>query len=149
MSVPSTSEQLDDAPALAESLRPLLHRLLRLLRHESGDLGVSPLQSLLLVAIIEQPGIGVGELARLERVRGPTISGHLKAMAEAGLVSRSAPDPDDRRRVGLVATEKGQSLIKAMKRRRTDWLAQKLARLSPKARRAIRNAIGPLSEIGR
>jgi DNA-binding MarR family transcriptional regulator len=149
MNAPSPSEQRDDAPALAESLRPLLHRLLRLLRRESGDLGVSPLQSLLLIAIIEQPGIGTGELARLEKLRGPTISGHLKAMVESGLVSRSAPDPNDRRRVGLIATEKGRNLMKAMKRRRTDWLAQKLARLSPKARRAIRNAIGPLSEIGR
>jgi DNA-binding MarR family transcriptional regulator len=70
-------------------------------------------------------------------------------MAEAGLVSRSAPEPNDRRRVGLIATEKGQNLMKAMRRRRTDWLAQKLARLSPKARRAIRTAIGPLGEIGR
>jgi DNA-binding MarR family transcriptional regulator len=149
MGLSSTSADLDDAPALAESLRPVLHRLLRRLRREGGDPGVSPLQGLLLVAIIEQPGIGVGELARLENVRGPTISGHLKVMAEAGLVSRRAPDPNDRRRVGLVATEKGRSLIKAMKRRRTDWLAQQLAGLSPKARRAIRDAIGPLSEICR
>jgi DNA-binding MarR family transcriptional regulator len=79
--------------------------------------------------------------ARLAKVRG--------AMTEAGLMSRSAPDPNDRRRVGLIATQKGQNLMKAMKRRRTDWLAQKLAGLSPKARPAIRNAIGPLSEIGR
>jgi DNA-binding MarR family transcriptional regulator len=143
------SEGLDDASALADTLRPLLHRLLRLLRRESGDLGVSPLQSLLLVTIIERPGIGVSELARLEKLRGPTVSGHIKAMEEAGLVSRSVPNPDDRRRIGLIATKEGHGLIQAMKRRRTDWLAQQLTRLSPQAQRAIRNAIGPLNEIGR
>ncbi|WP_457831324.1 MarR family transcriptional regulator, partial [Staphylococcus aureus] len=76
---------------LAEALRPVLRRLLRSLRRESRDLGASPLQSLLLVAIVEQPGIGVGELARQENLRGPTISGHIKTLQSAGLVARTPP----------------------------------------------------------
>ncbi|MGL4290592.1 MAG: MarR family winged helix-turn-helix transcriptional regulator [Phreatobacter sp.] len=139
----------DDVQVLAEALRPVLRRLLRSLRRESRDLGASPLQSLLLVAIVEQPGIGVGELARQENLRGPTISGHIKTLQSAGLVARTPPDPDDRRRVGLVATPKGHEVIAAMRRRRTDWLAQRLAGLSPEARLAIRAALEPLSEIGR
>jgi len=142
------SDDLDDAAALAEALRPVLHRLIRQLRREGGDFGVSPLQGQLLVAIIKHPGIGTAELARQEQVRGPTISGHVKAMEAAGLVARTAPAADDRRRIGLVATEKGRGIIKNMKRRRTDWLAQKLGGLPRDARRAIRDAIGPLSEIG-
>ena len=138
-----------DASALAADLRPLLHRLAREIRRESDDLGASPLHGLLLAAILKQPGIGVGELARLERVRGPTISGHVKTLREAGLLARAAQDPADRRRVGLVATDKGRALIDAIRRRRTDWLAEKLAALSPQARQAIRAAIAPLSEIGR
>jgi len=138
---------LNAAMALAEELRPVLHRLFRQLRRESHDVGVSPLQSLLLLAILDQPGIGVGELARLENLRGPTISGHVKAMESAGLVERAAPDPDDRRRIGLVATKKAREVIDAIKRSRTDWLAQQLAALPPEARQAIHDAIGPLSEI--
>ncbi|MEF0940179.1 MarR family winged helix-turn-helix transcriptional regulator [Rhizobium sp. BR 362] len=139
---------LEEAMVLAEALRPALHRLYRQLRRETEEPGISPLQALLLVAILQQPGIGVAELARLEKLRGPTISGHIKAMEREGLVTRSAPDPEDRRRSGLIATEKGRVLIQGIKQRRTDWLAFELAKLSPEARAAIRAAIGPLGEIG-
>ncbi len=139
---------LEEAHALAEALRPALHRLYRQLRRESDDPGLSPLHALLLVTVMRQPGIGVAELARLEKLRGPTISGHIKAMERDGLVMRSEPDPNDRRRNGLIATEKGQRLILSMKRKRTDWLASKLATLSPDQRAAIRAAIAPLEEIG-
>ncbi|NLR98814.1 MarR family transcriptional regulator [Rhizobium sp. P38BS-XIX] len=139
---------LDEAHALAEALRPALHRLYRQLRRESDDPGLSPLHALLLAAILRQPGIGVAELARMEKLRGPTISGHVKAMERGGLITRAEPDPNDRRRNGLVATEKGQDIIRSMKQKRTDWLASELAKLSPDERAAIRAAVGPLAEIG-
>jgi DNA-binding MarR family transcriptional regulator len=140
-------EEMEDAMALAEELRPVLHRLYRQLRRESDDPAISPLQTLLLVAIIRQPGIGVAELARLENLRGPTISGHIKTMEQAGYVTRSAPDPSDGRRNGLLATSAGIALVKAIKRRRTDWLAFELVKLSSGDRKAIRAALGPLGEI--
>lgn len=139
---------IEEAYALAEVLRPALHRLHRQLRRESDEAGLSPLHALLLVAIMRQPGIGVAELARMEKLRGPTISGHVKAMERDGLIARSEPDPSDRRRNGLVATEKGEDTIRSLKRRRTDWLASELAKLSPQQRDAIRAAIEPLMEIG-
>jgi DNA-binding MarR family transcriptional regulator len=140
---------MEDAVALAEELRLVLHRLYRQLRRESDDPNISPLQALLLVAIIRQPGIGVAELARMEKLRGPTISGHIKSMEQAGYVTRSAPDPKDGRRSGLVATAEGLALIDTIKRRRTDWLVFELAKLSPSERMAIRGAIGPLGDIGK
>src|SRR5580698_1087817 len=94
------SNASEDSTTLADELRSALQRLLRQLRRQAyePDLGVSPLQNLLLTAIIEHHGIGVGDLARLENLRGPTISGRVKAMEAAGLVTRTAPDPKDRRR---------------------------------------------------
>jgi DNA-binding MarR family transcriptional regulator len=149
MTVSAASKTPDDSLALADALRPALYRLYRQLRRQSeeADLGVSPLRNLLLAALIEHPGIGVGDLARMERLRGPTISGHIKAMEAAGLVMRMAPDADDRRRTGLAVTNKGRDVIEALKLRRRDWLAHQLARLSPSDRQAIHDAIGPLSEI--
>jgi DNA-binding MarR family transcriptional regulator len=140
----------DDSLALADALRPALHRLYRQLRRQSDapDLGVSPLQNLLLAALVKHPGIGIGDLARLEKLQGPTISGHVKALEAAGLVTRIAPDSDDRRRTGLAVTDKGRTILEALRLRRRDWLAQQLARLSPGGRRAIRDAVGPLSELG-
>lgn len=141
-------QPLEEITALAEALRPALHRLYRQLRREIDDPGISPLQALLLLAIMRQPGIGVAALARLEKLRSPTISGHVKVMEREGLLARAAPDPQDRRRNGLIATDKGRGIIQDMKKKRTDWLAFELAKLSPEARAAIGAAIGPLGEIG-
>jgi DNA-binding MarR family transcriptional regulator len=90
----------------------------------------------------------VGELAQRERLRSPTISGHIKTLATAGLVARSAAASGDKRRVGLVVTAKGRSMIETLRRRRIDSLALALARLSNESREAIRHAITALNEIG-
>jgi DNA-binding MarR family transcriptional regulator len=146
-----TDDFHEQAAALADELRPALHRLHRQLRRNSGgdpSRTVSPLQNLLLAAIVEQPGMGVGELARIEKLRGPTISGHIKSMVAAGLVARKPPDSEDRRRIGLLATAKGRASLEASRRRKRDWLAGRLANLSPASRRAIQRAIAALNEIG-
>lgn len=136
-----------DAASLAEALRPVLHRLLRWLRRESNGSGVSPLHLLLLTTIRQNPGIGVGELARIERLRGPTISGQVKSLESLGLVARGAPDPEDRRRVGFHVTERGAETLAATRRSRTDWLAARLAELPGGAREAIRAALPALDGI--
>jgi len=134
---------------LANDLRLALMRLIRQIKRESFDAeqSTSTLQTLLLVSVHEQPGIGVGELAARERLRGPTISGHIKQMEAAGLILRTA-DPQDRRRVGLYLTDQGHATLEEMRQRRLDWLARELAALSDEERSAIQNAIGPLSRIG-
>lgn len=145
-----TGDSHDDAAALAELLRPVLQRLHRQLRRNGGDLSrsISPLQNLLLAAITERPGIGVVELARIEKVRGPTISGHVKALVAAGLVARKPPDDSDRRRVGLLVTAKGRASLEASRRRKRDWLAGRVATLSPASRRSLRRALNALNELG-
>ncbi len=104
------ADEAADSLALSEDLQRVLHRLGRQLRRENQELAISPLHLLLLVAIRKNPGIGVGELARLEHVRGPTITGHVKTLTGLGLVGLGPPDPEDRRRVGLVVTEKGPAV---------------------------------------
>jgi DNA-binding MarR family transcriptional regulator len=145
-----TDDLHDEAAALAELLRPVLQRLHRQLRRNGGDLSrsISPLQNLLLAAITERPGIGVVELARIEKVRGPTISGHIKALVAAGLVIRKPPDDSDRRRVGLLVTAKGRTSLEASRRRKRDWLAGRVATLSPASRQSLRRALNALNEIG-
>ncbi len=128
----------DSALALAEDLRPLLHRLMREMRREDLDLEATPLQALLLGNILKHPGIGVVELAQLEKLRGPTVSSHVKALEKLGLIARGAPDPQDRRRIGLVVTDEGRRVLVDLKQRRTDWLAERLAGLSPEARQLLR-----------
>lgn len=140
---------VQDAQSLAEALRPILHRLHRQLRRETPDSGISPLQNLLLAVIQDHPGIGVSDLARVERLRGPTISAHVKVLETSGLVRRLPPDPDDRRRVGLILTDRGKAIVDHLRRSRTDWLARELGKLPLESRQAIRAALDPLSELGR
>jgi DNA-binding MarR family transcriptional regulator len=139
------------ALALSDSLRQVLKQLVRELRRESSDTeqGLAPMQAMLLAVIQEQPGIGVAELARLENVRGATMSGHIKALEAAGMVERGAPDPQDRRRSGLQLSSRGMQTIQALRDRRRDWMARRIARLTPQQMDALAAAIGPLSEIAK
>ncbi|MBV8047216.1 MAG: MarR family transcriptional regulator [Paludibacterium sp.] len=145
----SSSAASDDLRALADALRPALMRLMRQLRRDSEDagVGITPLQNLLLVLIHKQPGIGVSELARIEKLRGPTVSGHVRGLEQAGLVTRSAEEQGDRRRSGLYVTERGREALEAMRAFRTDWLAGRLSRLAPSARERLAQAIDVLTEL--
>ncbi|RAO77866.1 MarR family winged helix-turn-helix transcriptional regulator [Dyella jiangningensis] len=141
------SPMTGEARLLAEELRTPLRRIYRQLRRDAHDDGIPPLRKQLLIAIIDQPGIGVGDLARQENLRSPTISGHINAMVAAGLVERTDAASGDRRRVGLVATRQGNDAIDAHRKRRTDRLAQALANLPAESRNAIRAAIPALNEL--
>ena len=57
------------------------------------------------------------------------------------------PSVSDRRRVGLSLTREGQRVRRAVKSRRTAWLASRLRALSPAQLAAIDAAIGPLGEL--
>jgi len=131
---------------LAEQLRPVLLKLNRELRRELHGLGVTGGQASLLVAIKRTPGVGVNELAARERVSPPAMTGAIRRLERAGLVRREA-DPGDRRRHGLYVSEKGERVLRAVKRRRTEWLAARLRELDPRERSAVEQAVAPLARL--
>ncbi|MRX06323.1 MarR family transcriptional regulator [Pseudoduganella sp. FT25W] len=145
-----TTDISPQAIALADELRTALHHIFRRLRQESDNdpAGLTLQQKMLLSTISQQPGIGVADLARQEKLRGPTMSGHIKALEALNLVKRDAPDPEDRRRSGLLLTEHGDTVLQELRARRRDWLARKLAQLPPEGAAALRNALVYLNEIG-
>jgi DNA-binding MarR family transcriptional regulator len=131
---------------LSEALRTALKGLVRQMRRdtERQEQGLSLMQSLLLHQIHEHPGIGVAELARMQQVRSPTMSGQVKALEEAGLVER-APHAEDRRRSGLRVSPAGIKALQQLRDRRHDWLSQRIARLSPAQLDALAGAIDALN----
>ncbi|CAN7502962.1 MarR family winged helix-turn-helix transcriptional regulator [Duganella sp. LjRoot269] len=139
-----------EAIALADELRNVLHHVFRRIRQEgdSDPSGLSLQHRMLLSTISQTPGIGVAELARMEKLRGPTMSGHIKSLEAAGLIRRDTPDPEDRRRSGLLLSEHGAAVLEDIRNRRRDWLARKLAQLPPEGAQALRNALIYLNEIG-
>jgi DNA-binding MarR family transcriptional regulator len=138
-------QQVNDSTELAGSLRTVLLRLARELRHEIHSLGVTGGQVSLLVAIDRRPGITASALAELERVSAAAMSGHLKRLEAAGLIARTREA--DRRRVGLTVTRDGARVLRSVRQRRTAWLTRRLAGLEPGEREAIERAIEPLQKL--
>jgi DNA-binding MarR family transcriptional regulator len=135
-----------DPTVLANRLRPVLLHLNRQLRREIHSLGVTGGQVSLLVQIKYRPGIGIRELAALERISVPGMSKFISRLEEAGLVQR-APVEGDQRRVGLTLTSAGQKVLRSVKSKRTAWLATRLRDLDPEELEAIDAAIEPLAHL--
>jgi DNA-binding MarR family transcriptional regulator len=135
-----------DTLSIADRLRPVLLQVGRELRREAREVGISPEQVSLLVAIKYAPGIGVRELAARERVSPPAMSNHVDRLERDGLVSRT-PSASDRRRVGLTLTDEGQRMLRRVRSRRTAWLATRLRGLSADELDAVVAAVEPLSRL--
>jgi DNA-binding MarR family transcriptional regulator len=131
---------------VAGELRPLLLRINRRLRREALPTGATVGQIALLVIIRDRPGIGVRELAALERMSAPAMSGYVDRLEAAGLVART-PVAGDRRRVGLELTGAGRKLVRSARAMRTEWLAARLRRLTDEQLAALEAALEPLSAI--
>ena len=140
--MPNSAETL----ALADNLRAPLLRVARRLRQEAQRAGSSALDALILGHIRRHPGVGVSELAQAEQISRPSMSGHVKRLEAAGWVSR-IDDANDGRRSGLRITPQGEAQVNAVRQRRNDWLADRLARLTPEARAALAAAGPPLLQL--
>jgi DNA-binding MarR family transcriptional regulator len=135
-----------DTTAIANRLRPVLLKLNRELRREIHSLGVTGGQVGLLVQIKERPGIGMRELASLERMSVPGMSKFITKLEEAGLVQRAAVE-GDQRRVGISLTPDGHKVLRSVKSKRTAWLSARLRQLEPEQLEAIDAAIEPLAHL--
>lgn len=140
------SDTPPDVVALAEDLRPALLRVSRRLRQEAQKAGLSAQDALLLGHIRKNPGIGVSGLAEAERISRPTMSAHVKRLEAEGLVNRSG-HAQDGRRSGLSITPAGERKLEAIRRQRNDWLAARLARLSPDDRALLLDAAAALRRL--
>jgi DNA-binding MarR family transcriptional regulator len=135
-----------DPVTVANRLRPVLLKLNRHLRREIHSLGVTGGQASLLFAIQRRPGIGVNELAELERMSPPGMSKYVGRLEDAGLVIRE-PSEQDRRRIGLRVSPEGERVLRSVKSRRTAWLASRLRNLSDAELAAVDAAIEPLKDL--
>jgi DNA-binding MarR family transcriptional regulator len=135
-----------DPVTVANRLRPVLLKLNRHLRREIHSLGVTGGQASLLFTIQRQPGIGVRELAALERMSAPGMSKYVGRLEAEGLIVRE-PSDEDRRRIGLRVSPEGERVLRSVKSRRTAWLAARLRELSEAELETVDAAIESLQEL--
>jgi DNA-binding MarR family transcriptional regulator len=137
----------DDPVELANRLRPVILQLSRHLRRELHSLGVTGGQASLLAAIQGSPGIGVKELSEREGASGSSICVQIDKLEAAGLVERERAAGSDRRRVLLRVTGDGTRVLRAVRSRRTAWLASRLEKMSAGQRRDIDLALTALTGL--
>lgn len=138
----------EPATQLAEALRDAITRLNRRVRQARpvGDLTVTQLSAL---TSLELAGaLTPRELADVERVQPPTMTKIVAKLEERGLVQRT-PHPTDGRQVILSSTGLGREILGSYERVRDEWLAARLAELTPDEREVLTQAAALLSRLAR
>jgi len=136
----------EDAEALADHLHSAAIHLLRQLRKEDDASGLSaPRLSALSVVVFGGP-LTLGELARAEQVKPPTMTRIVTGLEREGLVKRKG-DPHDRRLTHIEATSKGQKVLTAGRARRVKKLATAVSRMEKKELAELRRGVQLLRDV--
>lgn len=131
---------------LAHRLHSAAIHLLRRLRTEDDPLGLTGPQLSALSVVVFQGPVTLGELARAEQVRPPTITRLVRGLEDDTYVTRER-DPEDRRVVRVRPTEKAVRLLAEGRARRVDALARELGSLASEEVRTLREAVDILEAV--
>lgn len=132
-----------DLRELAGRLHSTAIHLLRRVRAEDRETGLTPARLSALSVLVFGGPRSLGELADAEQVTPPTMSRLARALVDEGLASRE-PDPEDGRSVVLRATPEGRRLLEEGKERRVERLRGLLEELGPDELEAARTACSAL-----
>lgn len=135
------------APDTAEQLHRAAIRLLRRVRQEDAATGLTPPRASALSVLVFGGPLTLGELARAEQVRPPTITRLVQDMERAGLV-RLEPDRADRRVRRVHATALGRRLMLEGRDRRVHRIAAAVAALPGPERRLLEQAVAVVAKLG-
>lgn len=118
----------NDPAVLADQLHSAAIHLLRQLRKQDDASGLSaPRLSALSVVVFGGP-LALGELARAEQVKPPTMTRIVTGLEKEGLVVRKG-DPRDARLTRIHATAKGKRILAAGRARRVRQLTTSVKEL--------------------
>ncbi|MGA9362711.1 MAG: MarR family transcriptional regulator [Mycobacterium sp.] len=129
----------DSDARLAADLSLAVMRLARQLRFRNPQSPVSLSQLSALTTLANEGAMTPGALAIRERVRPPSMTRVIASLADEGFVDR-APHPVDGRQVVVSVSESGAELVKAARRARQEWLAERLATLDSEKLFTLREA---------
>lgn len=133
---------------LAIELRDAITRLNRRLRQTRplGEVTVAQISALL--SLDAAGALTPRELAETERVQPPTMTRIVAKLEDRGLVQRT-PHPTDGRQVVLAPSSAGRQMLDEYRRARDEWLATRLAALTPEERETVHRAATILNRLAK
>lgn len=133
---------------LADRLHSAAIHLLRTLRRVDDETGLTaPRLSVLSVLVFAGPRT-LGQLAKAEQVRPPTMTRLIAALEEDGYVKRITDSTDGRVTI-ISATKKGEALMWLGRSRRVESLAARLDKLSKHDLRDLDHAATMIERVAR
>ncbi|MFZ0493135.1 MAG: MarR family transcriptional regulator [Acidimicrobiia bacterium] len=134
-----------DQQQTAVALRLSVGRLARRLRQESpGDL--TPSQRSALATLDREGALRMSDLAAIERVSPPSMTGIVGRLEERGLVTREA-NPNDARSTVVSITQRALDLLVAIRALRTAFLTTRLSTMTDDELLTLTRAIDLLNRI--
>ncbi len=111
----------------ATRLRMAIVRTSRRLRQEAAaeTTGLTPTSTAALATIERHGPLTPSELARIERVKRPTVTRTLGSLEREGLVERT-PDPADGRSFLVSVNAAGGERLRRLRRRKNAYLARRM-----------------------
>lgn len=131
---------------LSHDFRLANGRLARRVRQEQADNELTSGQFSALGAVFRLGPMTLSALSEEERVTPPSMNRTVNALVEAGLVNR-AGSAEDGRKVVLTATDTGMTLVRETRRRRDDWIATRILKLTPEQRQTLAAATEIMKEL--
>lgn len=133
---------------IADRLHSAAIHLLRTLRKIDDETGLTaPRLSILSVLVFAGPRT-LGQLARTEQVKPPTMTKLVDALEQDGFVKRTS-NPSDGRVTIISATKKGEALMWLGRSRRVESLAARLDKLTKKELAELDRAAAMVERVAR
>lgn len=133
---------------MAAQLHSVSMRMLRVLRREDEESGMSASRLSALSVIVFAGPVSLADLAAAEHVRPPTMSRIVENLVQDGLVTRDT-DPSDRRMVQIAATDTGRAMLDDGRARRVSVIGGRLEKLADSERRALYRGLELMERITR
>jgi DNA-binding MarR family transcriptional regulator len=131
---------------LSHDFRLANGRLARRVRQEQADNELTGGQFSALGAVFRLGPMTLSALSEEERVTPPSMNRTVNALVGAGLVDRVG-SAEDGRKVVLTVTDTGLALVRETRKRRDDWIAQRILRLAPEQRQVLAAATEIMKEL--
>jgi DNA-binding MarR family transcriptional regulator len=129
-----------------EELAGCVERLVGWLRRSTAVPGYSVTSRLTLARLQADGPARISDLARLEGVSQPAMTGLVNRLENEGMVTRTA-DPSDARAALVALTDSGRAFVETRRVERARVLAGRVERLSDADRAAILAALPALDRL--